>query len=57
MSVESSDTKWSGKEAKHSEGNSFPDLNPVWKEVVHNTDDQIQPIFQYQEHQGTKHTP
>jgi hypothetical protein len=43
MSVESNDTEWSGKESEHSEGNSFPDLNPVWKEVVHNGDDQIQP--------------
>jgi hypothetical protein len=35
----------------------FPDLNPMWKEVIHNGDDQSQPIFQYQEHQGTKHAP
>jgi 3-isopropylmalate dehydratase small subunit len=38
-------------------GSSFPDLNPVWKEVVHNGDDQIQSIFQYQKHQGTKLAP
>jgi hypothetical protein len=45
--------KWKG--VKKSEGNNVPDFKPVWKEVVHNGDDQIQPIFRYQKHQGTKH--
>lgn len=43
--TENSDIKWSGKESKNSEGNSFPDCNPVWKEVVHSGDDQTEPVY------------